>query len=58
MKKSPGKKMLGPTLQEIELVPITDAAEIARIDRNRKAVRKAMAVAERTVAKRKTPKRK
>ena len=40
MKKVAGKKMLGPTLQEVELVPITDPAEIARIDRRRKAVRK------------------
>jgi hypothetical protein len=58
MKKSAGKKMLGPTLQLIELVPITDPAEIARIDRNRKAVRKAMEAAERKANKRKSPKRK
>jgi hypothetical protein len=58
MKKSAGKKMLGPTLQLVELVPITDPVEIARIDRNRKAVRKAMAAAERKANKRKSPKRK
>jgi hypothetical protein len=58
MKKTPGKKMLGPTLQEIELVPITDPAELERIDRQRKAVRKEMADGERKAAKRKPPKRK
>ena len=58
MKKSAGKKMLGPTLQLVELVPITDPVEIARIDRNRKAVRKAMEAAERKANKRKSPKRK
>jgi hypothetical protein len=58
MKKSAGKKMLGPTLQLIELVPITDPTEIARIDRNRKAVRKAMEAAERKTNKGKSPKRK
>jgi hypothetical protein len=58
MKKIAGKKMLGPTLQEVELVPITDPAEIARIERSRKAVKKEMAAAERKAAKRKAPKRK
>jgi hypothetical protein len=58
MKKNASKKMLGPTLQLIELVPITDPAEIARIDRNRKAVRKSMEAAERKDNKRKSPKRK
>jgi hypothetical protein len=57
-KTKSGKTMLGPTLQLFELVPITDPAEIARIDRNRKAVRKATEAAERKATKRKTPKRK
>ena len=42
MKKIAGKKMLGPTLQEIELVPITDPIRLAAIDRRRKAVQRAM----------------
>ena len=45
MKKIAGKKMLGPTLQEIELVPITDPIRLAAIDRRRKAVQKAMVAA-------------
>ena len=35
MKKIAGKKMLGPTLQEVELVPITDPIRLAAIDRRR-----------------------
>jgi len=58
MKKIAGKKMLGPTLQLIELVPITDPAEFAAMDRRCKAAEKAMAAAERNSRKRKTPKRK
>ncbi len=65
MKKIAGKKMLGPTLQEIELVPITDPAELEAIDRRRKAAEKAMKAAEkaraaalRNAGKRKSPKRK
>ena len=46
MKKKTRKKMLGPTLQEIELVPITDPAELEAIDRRRKAAKKAMKAAE------------
>ena len=58
MKKIVGKKMLGPTLQEIELVPITDPIRLAAIDRRRKAVQKAMTSAGRNSGKRKSPKRK
>jgi hypothetical protein len=65
MKKKTEKKMLGPTLQEIELVPITDPAELEAIDRRRKAAEKAMKAAEKAYAaalrnagKRKSPKRK
>jgi hypothetical protein len=58
MKKIAGKKMLGPTLQEIELVPITDPVRIAAIDRRRRAVKREMAAAERKAAKRKSLKRK
>lgn len=50
MKKKVGKKMRGPTLQEIELVPITDPAERAAIDRRRKAAEKAMKAAEKALA--------
>ncbi len=65
MKKTEGKKMRGPTLQEIELVPITDPAELEAIDRRRKEAMKVIREAERAYeavlrkhAKRKTPKRK
>ena len=58
MKKAAGKKMRGPTLQEIELVPITDPAELEAIDRRCKAAEKAMAAAARNAGKRKSPKRK
>ena len=58
MKKISGKKMHGPTLQEIELVPITDPVRIAAIDRWRREVKKEMEAAEKKAAKRKTPKRK
>jgi hypothetical protein len=50
MKKRAGKKMRGPTLQEIELVPITDPAELAAIDRRRKAAEKARKAAEKAMA--------
>jgi len=33
MKKKSPKKMLGPTLQEFELVPVTDPIEFAALDR-------------------------
>jgi hypothetical protein len=46
MKKKVEKKMRGPTLQEIELVPITDPAELEAIDRRRKATEKAMRAAQ------------
>jgi hypothetical protein len=46
MKKNPEKKMRGPTLQEIELVPITDPAELEAIDRRRKENEKAMKAAQ------------
>jgi hypothetical protein len=58
MNKKPPKKMLGPTLQEFELVPVTDPAEIAALDRRCRAAEKAMAAAERTARKGKLPKRK
>lgn len=65
MKKKPAKKMLGPTLQEIELVPITDPAELEAIDRRRKEAEKVMKAAQKAydavlhkAAKRKTRKRK
>ena len=60
MKKTAGKKMLGPTLQEIELVPITDPAELEAIDRRRKEAEKAMKAAEKAydAALRKANKRK
>lgn len=64
MKKTAGKKMLGPTLQLFESEPITDPVELARIDRRRKAAEKAMAVAQRKIenamaaAERKAAKRK
>lgn len=50
--------MRGPTLQEIELVPITDPAEFAELDRRCREAEKAMAAAERQAEKRKAAKRK
>lgn len=65
MKKKAERKMRGPTLQEIELVPITDPAALEAIDRRRKAAEKAMRAAEiaydaalRNAGKRKSRKRK
>lgn len=65
MKKKAERKMRGPTLQEIELVPITDPAELEAIDRRRKAAEKAMRAAQkaydatlRNAGKRKSRKRK
>jgi hypothetical protein len=46
MKKKPSKKMLGPTLQEFELLPVTDPAELAALDRRCRAAEKAKASAE------------
>ena len=55
MKKIVGKKIRS---HEIELVPITDPAELEAIDRRRKAAKKAIAAAERNADKRKSPKHK
>jgi hypothetical protein len=41
VKKKPSRKMLGPTLQEFELVPVTDPAELAALDRRCRAAEKA-----------------
>ena len=40
VKKKSSKKMLGPTLQEFELVPVTDAAELAALDRRCRPTRR------------------
>ena len=58
MKKKSSKKMLGPTLQEFELVPVTDPDELAALDRRCRAAEKAKAVAERRTEKGKSTKRK
>ncbi len=50
MKNKPLKKMLGPTLQEFELVPITDPSEIAELDRRCREAEKAMKTAEKAYA--------
>jgi hypothetical protein len=47
VKKKPSKKMLGPTLQEFELVPVTDPVEQANLDRRCRDAEKAKAAAER-----------
>ncbi len=57
MKKKLSKKMLGPTLQEFELVPVTDPVERAALDRRCRAAEKAKAVAE-NAGKSKSTKRK
>jgi hypothetical protein len=57
MKKTAQKKMLGPTLQEFELVPVTDPVELAALDRRCRAAEKAMAAAERKAGTRKPSKR-
>ena len=46
MKKKSSRKMLGPTLQEFELVPVTDPVELAALDRRCRAAEKAKAAAE------------
>jgi hypothetical protein len=56
MKKKMPKKMLGPTLQEFKLVPVTDPAEVAALDRRCRAAEKAMAAGERKAGKRKSSK--
>ena len=38
MKKKPARKMVGPTLQEFELIPVTDPAELTALDRRCRAV--------------------
>ena len=48
MKKKMSKKMLGPTLQEYELVPVTDPAERAALDRRCRAAEKAKVTADKT----------
>jgi hypothetical protein len=57
MKKKAPKKMLGPTLLEFELVPVTDPAEFAALKRRCRAAEKALSAAERKAAKRKSSKR-
>jgi hypothetical protein len=52
MKKKTPKKMLGPTLQEFELVPVTDSAEFAALERRCRAAEQARATAERKAGKR------
>jgi hypothetical protein len=54
MKKKTPKKMLGPTLQEFELVPVTDPAELAALDRRCRAAENAKPAAERKAGKRST----
>jgi hypothetical protein len=50
--------MLGPTLQEFELVPVTDPVELATLDRRCRAAEKATAAAEPKARKGKSAKRK
>ncbi len=45
MKKKSSKKMLGPTLQQFELVPVTDPVERAALDRRCRAAEKAKGTA-------------
>ena len=56
MKKKAPKKMLGPTLQEFELVPVTDPVEFAALDRRCRAAERARVKAERKAAKRNSSK--
>ena len=51
MNKKTEKKMLGPTLHLMELVPITDPAELEAIDRRRRANEKVMRAAEKAAEK-------
>lgn len=48
MKKKSSKKMLGPTLQEFELVPVTDPAELAALDRRCRMAEKGKVTAAKT----------
>ena len=57
MKKKPSKKMLGPTLQEFELVPVIDPVELADLDRRCRAAEKAKNAAERKAGNGKSTKR-
>ena len=52
MKKKAPKKMLGPTLQEFELVPVTDPAEFAALDSRCRAAEQAGVIAEPKAGKR------
>jgi hypothetical protein len=45
-KKTPGRKMLGPTLQELDSIPVTDPVEFAEMDRRCRAAMKEMAEAD------------
>jgi hypothetical protein len=56
MQKKKAKKMLGPTLQEFELVPVTDPAEVAALDHRCRAAEKAMAAGKRKGGKRRPSK--
>jgi hypothetical protein len=56
MKNKTPKKMLGPTLQEFKLVPVTDPAEIAALDRRCRAAEKALAAGEPKLGKRRSTK--
>src|SRR5881394_1957103 len=53
MRKKTQQKMRGPTLRQFELVPVTDPAEFAALDRRCRVAEKAMAAAERKAGKRK-----
>jgi len=44
--KNTPKKMLGPTLQEFELVPVTDPGVLAALDRRYRTAGKGKAAAE------------
>jgi hypothetical protein len=54
MKKKMLKKMLGPTLQEFELIPVTDPAEIAALERRCRAAEKAEAAGDQKPEERKS----
>ena len=56
MKKKRRKKMLGPTLQEFELVRVTDAAKVAALDLRCRAAEKAAATSERKPVRRRSAK--
>ena len=57
MKKQGGKSVHKSTLQEFKIIPITDPAEQAELDRRCDEAEKAFAAAARNVGKRKSPKR-